>query len=93
MTLHGPRADRDAGDIKAATGGQSSVPVTATVIPFPERPLPQPCGDPVACGHIVELPGSDGRTLVCLRCGLAGHDDARLTALDAALASEDPAHV
>ncbi|KQO49761.1 hypothetical protein ASF49_08170 [Methylobacterium sp. Leaf104] len=65
--------------------------MSAQIIPFPERPLADPCGDPVACGHLVELPGSEGRTLVCLRCGLAGHDDTRLTALDAALAIEEAA--
>ncbi|WHQ68634.1 hypothetical protein [Methylorubrum extorquens] len=63
--------------------------MTAQIIPFPERPLPEPCADPVACTHLVELPGSGGRTLLCLRCGLAGHDDARLAALDAVLDAEE----
>ncbi|MGE7157264.1 hypothetical protein ACQKJ1_26475 [Methylorubrum rhodesianum] len=63
--------------------------MSATIIPFPERPLPQPCSDPATCAHVVDLPGSDGRTVVCLRCGLAGHDDARLTALNAAIDDQE----
>lgn len=63
--------------------------MTAQIIPFPERPLPQPCSDPATCAHVVDLPGSDGRTVVCLRCGLAGHDDAKLAALNAAIDDQE----
>lgn len=63
--------------------------MSATVIPFPEPPLAEPCADPARCGQVMELVNIDSRTLVCPVCGLVGHLDATLAELNAALAEAE----
>ena len=80
--------------MKAAASGIRAVPVSAQIIPFPERPhaFDEPCADPATCLSVMELPGSNTLTVVCPRCGLAGVLDHTLAELDPAIAASEASH-